>query len=43
MYTTIHSYDEQEFDMSVESEKETLSFGNRGGLFQVKVRLSKPK
>ena len=44
MYTAIRSYDEQVFDnTSEESEKITLSLRNRGGLFQVKARLSRPK
>ena len=43
MYTTIHRYDEQAFDMSEESEKYTLSLRNRCGLFQVKAWLNRPK
>ena len=43
MYTAIHSYDEQAFDMSEESEKITLSLRNRCGLFQVKAWLSRSK
>ena len=42
MYTTIHSCDEQAFDMSEENEKLTLSLINRCVLFQVNVRLSRP-
>ena len=44
MYTEIRSYDEQAFDnMSEESEKKTLLFRNRCGLFQVNAWLSRLK
>ena len=44
MYTVIVSYDEQTFDnMSEESEKKSLSFRNRCGLFQVEAWLNMPK
>jgi len=44
MNTVIHRYDEQAFNhMSEESERKTLSWRNRCGLFQVKAWLSRPK
>ena len=44
MYPVICRYDEQAFDnMSKESEKKSLSFRNRCGLFQIKALLSRPK
>ena len=43
MYATFHSYDEQAFDMSSESEKKTLSFRNCCRMFQVEEWLSRPK